>query len=304
MTSVIGLESPLLAVLACLGFSRKNQHSAFGDFCNTIGPKRTSRRWRFLSGRSNSSKILRGIEDDRRWHTIATPKIVGPISEIRRLRHEHTDRLLTLLAILLALEMFVFAPLQAVGVFIFHGFAIAALLAIIGGMLIISHSSKALAVMSVCFAANVVVFFIRLFYQSHYNLYVLAAAWLAIAITLGAIVSIAVFRRGRVTYHRIIGAMLLYLLVALAFATLFTFVGLSLPDAFKGITFEDNSALANSVFYLSFVTLTSTGYGDIVPLHPIARSLCNIESVIGQLYPATLLARLVTLELRQALSSS
>jgi len=83
------------------------------------------------------------------------------------------------------------------------------------------------------------------------------------------------------------------------FGSLFTLVGLSVPDAFKGITFEDNPAFANSVFYLSFVTLTSTGYGDIVPLHPIARSLCNLESVIGQLYPATLLARLVTLELRQ-----
>jgi hypothetical protein len=43
------------------------------------------------------------------------------------------------------------------------------------------------------------------------------------------------------------------------------------------------------------VTLTSTGYGEIVPVHPFARSLCNIEGVIGQLYPATLLARLVSL---------
>jgi hypothetical protein len=41
VTSVIGLESPLLAVLACLGFSRKNQPSAFSDFCNTIGQKQT-----------------------------------------------------------------------------------------------------------------------------------------------------------------------------------------------------------------------------------------------------------------------
>jgi hypothetical protein len=46
------------------------------------------------------------------------------------------------------------------------------------------------------------------------------------------------------------------------------------------------------------VTLTTTGYGDIVPLHPYARSLANIEAVIGQLYPATLVARLVTLELK------
>jgi hypothetical protein len=60
-----------------------------------------------------------------------------------------------------------------------------------------------------------------------------------------------------------------------------------------------NAALANSVFYLSFVTLTSTGYGDIVPVHPIARTLCILETVIGQLYPATLLVRIVTLEMRQ-----
>jgi hypothetical protein len=194
---------------------------------------------------------------------------VDPISELRRLRRAHTDRLLTLLAALLLIEIFVFAPLQALGVFIFQGFGIAALLAIIGAMLVISDSPKVLAVMSVCFAANVVVFLVRLFYSWPYNLYLLAAAWrLAISITLGAVVAVAVFRRGRVTYHRVIGAVLLYLLIAVGFATLFTFVGLLLPEAFKGITFEDNPALANSVFYLSFVTLTSTGYGDVVPVHP------------------------------------
>ena len=106
------------------------------------------------------------------------------------------------------------------------------------------------------------------------------------------------FGAGRITYHRIVGAILLYLLIAVAFAAMFAFVGLSIPDAFKGIAFEDDAALASSLFYLSFVTLTSTGYGDIVPVHPLARSLCNIESIIGQLYPATILARLVTLELR------
>jgi hypothetical protein len=107
-----------------------------------------------------------------------------------------------------------------------------------------------------------------------------------------------VFRRGRVTYHRIVGAVLLYLLIAIGFAALFAFVGLSIPNAFKGVVFEDDARLASELFYLSFVTLTTTGYGDIVPLHPLARSLCNIEAIVGQLYPATLLARLVTLELR------
>jgi len=229
-----------------------------------------------------------------------TPALVDPTGDMRRLRQKYRDRLLTLLTILLILTIFVFAPLQAVDVFIFRGFAIAILLAIIGGMLIISDNPLALVVMAVCLIANIVVFLVRLLYPPWpYNLYVLASAWLVIAITLGIVVAQAVFRRGRITYHRIVGAILLYLLIAVVFGSLFTLVGLSIPDAFKGLSFEDSPAIANSVFYLSFVTLTSTGYGDIVPMHPIARSLCNLESVIGQLYPATLLARLVTLELRQ-----
>jgi hypothetical protein len=39
------------------------------------------------------------------------------------------------------------------------------------------------------------------------------------------------------------------------------------------------------------------GYGDITPLHPMARDIANLEAVLGQLYPATLLARLVSLEI-------
>jgi hypothetical protein len=59
------------------------------------------------------------------------------------------------------------------------------------------------------------------------------------------------------------------------------------------------------LLYFSFSTLTTAGFGDITPLNPLARNLANLESVIGQLFPATLLARLVSLELehrRQAKS--
>jgi hypothetical protein len=221
------------------------------------------------------------------------------VSDIQNLRRKYSDWLLTLLTALLVLMIFVFAPLQAMGVFAFQGFAIAGLLVAIGGVIILSANRIALALMCGAVVANVAVFVLRLFQPPWaYNLHLLAAAWLIIAITLGTIVSSAVFRRGRVTYHRIVGAVLLYLLIAVGFAALFAFVGLSIPHAFKGVAFEDDAALASELFYLSFVTLTTTGYGDIVPLHPVARSLCNIEAIVGQLYPATLLARLVTLELQ------
>ena len=215
-----------------------------------------------------------------------------------RLPLNNRDWLLTFLTVVLTLMIFVFAPLQAAGVFLFQTFAIAGLLVIIGGALIISSNPLAVGLMSMALIANFAVFFFRLYYPWPYNLHMLAGAWLIISVALGIVVAKQVFGAGRTTYHRVVGAILLYLLIAVAFATLIAFVGLSIPEAFKGIAFEDNSALASSLFYLSFVTLTSTGFGDIVPVHPLARSLSNFESVIGQLYPATILARLVTLELR------
>jgi len=252
-----------------------------------------------VRARSVGGKMSRVIKDNRHLHVVRyAEEAVETLSEIRRIRRRYTDRLLTLLAVLLALHMFVFAPLHAMGLFAFQGFTLVALVGIVVAMIVISDNPACIAVMSFCLAANGVVFLLRLLYPPWpYNIYLIATAWFAISVTLGFVVAGAVFRPGRITYHRIIGAILLYLLIALAFATLFVFVGISIPNAFKDLTFEDNSALASAVYYLSLVTLTSTGYGDIVPLHPIARSLCNIESIIGQLYPATLLARLVTLEM-------
>jgi Ion channel len=111
------------------------------------------------------------------------------------------------------------------------------------------------------------------------------------------VVARAVFASGRVTYHRIIGGVLLYLTIGLTFVALFGFVVLLVPKTFNNLgSVQGNFAIGNLI-YFSFVTLTTIGYGDIVPVHPYARGLANVEAIIGQLYPATLLARLVTLEL-------
>jgi hypothetical protein len=124
---------------------------------------------------------------------------------------------------------------------------------------------------------------------------------------LGGVIAGAVFGPGRVTWHRIQGGVALYLIVALFFAHLYGLLTELVPDAFSGTTGLNAHTAglnAHAVFYrgrllyFSLVTLTTTGYGDIVPLHSVARSLATLEAVVGQLYPATLLARLVTLELQ------
>ena len=86
--------------------------------------------------------------------------------------------------------------------------------------------------------------------------------------------------------------------IALTLARLFAFAGLLLTDAFAGLAMVDTPALASNLIYFSFVTLTSTGYGDIVPVHPIARSLCNVRDHHRPALSGDLAgARLVTLEL-------
>jgi len=60
---------------------------------------------------------------------------------------------------------------------------------------------------------------------------------------------------------------------------------------------QDIHSRAASFLYFSVVTLTTVGFGDIAAVHPVARSLVMVEALIGQLYPAILLARLVTLQM-------
>ena len=55
-----------------------------------------------------------------------------------------------------------------------------------------------------------------------------------------------------------------------------------------------DAGIANWI-YFSFVTLTTVGYGDITPVARAARSIAMLEALTGQLYPAIIIARLVSL---------
>ncbi len=219
------------------------------------------------------------------------------MKRVHRLQQKYGDALLTSLTVQLLLMMFLIAPLRADGVVGMEALALVLIVGLTLNSLVLSGNLVTFVMMLVAFGMNVAAVVRRVDMPSIANIDLLAGGWLILTLTLGWIVVHAVFGPGRVNYHRVIGAILLYLLIALAFVPLFAFLGLVIPGAFRGLAMEDSPSLASSLVYFSFVTLTSTGYGDIVPVHPIARSLCNIETIIGQLYPATLLARLVTLEL-------
>jgi hypothetical protein len=110
----------------------------------------------------------------------------------------------------------------------------------------------------------------------------------------------AVLAPGEITRHRVLGAVALYLGLGMAFAGAYRLVWELAPGSLANVSSGNEPLHAySSILYFSFVTLTSVGYGDIVPVQPFARALSNLEAIIGQLYPATLLARLVTLELER-----
>jgi hypothetical protein len=104
------------------------------------------------------------------------------------------------------------------------------------------------------------------------------------------------FREGPVTLHRVQGAVAAYLLLGFAWANAYWLVLMARPEAFR---FPDANADRLSLFYYSFVTLATLGYGDITPVLPAARSLAVAEALVGQLFPAVLIARLVSLEIAE-----
>jgi ion channel len=216
----------------------------------------------------------------------------------RLLRHRLAEPLLTALTVMLAIILFVVAPLQAAGIVAAHNFGIAFGLVLVAAVFMVSESWTAVVAILISLALIAVATILRLRQPSLIDVYLDATAWMITAVTLGLVVARAVFSFGVVNYHRVIGAILLYLDIGVVFVALFCFVALGAPNAFNGLgPLQDNLSVAANLIYFSFVTLTTVGYGDIVPVHPFARGLTNIEAIIGQLYPATLLARLVTLEI-------
>jgi len=108
------------------------------------------------------------------------------------------------------------------------------------------------------------------------------------------------FRPGPVSAHRVMGGVAAYLLIGLTWAFGYKLLMEERPDAIHFQTFVGGipTAEPSRLIYFSFSTLTSLGYGDASQVHRIARSLTTAEALIGQLYPAILIATLVGLSLQ------
>lgn len=111
----------------------------------------------------------------------------------------------------------------------------------------------------------------------------------------------SLIRTDRVSQDTIVGGICVYLLVGLCFAMVFILMTDFNPGALlQGEhaiirSASDPSAHATTLLYFSFVTLTTLGYGDVMPQGDMARMFAVAEALIGQLYLVIFLARLVAL---------
>ncbi|MET0277519.1 MAG: ion channel [Pseudorhodoplanes sp.] len=101
---------------------------------------------------------------------------------------------------------------------------------------------------------------------------------------------------------RVHAALSVYILLAMAWAGAYGMIEVMAPGSFSiPAEFGHNPSdpqgmnLLASMFHLSMATLTSTGYGDITPVAPFARSLAALEQLIGVFYIAVLISRLIGL---------
>jgi hypothetical protein len=119
---------------------------------------------------------------------------------------------------------------------------------------------------------------------------------------LAAILLAEVLAKGHVSSMRIQGAIAVYLLLGIAWAHAYHLVNVANPHAFVVQTGTPTSP--SEWVYYSFTTLTTLGYGDILPVTRISRMLCVAESLTGQLYLAVLIARLVAIHVSESFSSN
>jgi len=115
----------------------------------------------------------------------------------------------------------------------------------------------------------------------------LVAMWMSVARILNV---------QQVTAKLITASVGLYLLAGITWAIAFHAIEMITPGSF-GIPGVEQRATAADLYYFSFVTLTTLGYGDISPATPFARSLAVLEATFGQVFLVALLGRLVSLQL-------
>ena len=103
----------------------------------------------------------------------------------------------------------------------------------------------------------------------------------------------SIFAEREVTADMLCGAVISYLLLGIAWAGIYAFIMLLDPNALSVSSGNSDHGVGSALLYFSFVTLTTLGYGDILPLSEMARTVAFLEAVTGVMFAAIFVAALV-----------
>jgi hypothetical protein len=172
-------------------------------------------------------------------------------------------------------------------------------LLLLSGIGVVARTHAWFRVLGVIAVVAIAVRILAIFLPIREALVARAGTSLVFCALLAFVVGERVLRHGPINHYRIQGAIAAYLLIGVIFALAYDLAYQLSPEAFRLVVEpRTESDLLAKLFYFSFSTLTTVGYGDITAVHPAARSLAMLEALLGQLFPAVLIARLVGLSIR------
>ena len=208
------------------------------------------------------------------------------------------ERSLTAMLIFLLINVVVIYPLSAAGIGGHLVFGIGFGLLLVSGIAATATNTAVLVVFSIFAVVSAIIHWMRYVDPTPALQLADISASLVSAALLSVILLVQVFREGEVTSARVQGAVAVYLLLAMTWAFAYALVATLDANAFQEtVAVNPTEVDSHRYMYFSFVTLTTLGLDDILPMSPMARLLVILESIVGQLFPVLLIARLVSLEL-------
>ena len=214
------------------------------------------------------------------------------------------DEGLHALLVILVIIIFIIYPLQARGLSDLMLTKIFLTVLTAAGVWAVSKNRKQLAIVVAISVMNLAFQWYRTVSQESWVIISSLVLTFAFEAILAIFILLRTLAPGPVNLFRIEGSVVVYLLIGVLFATLYSLIFAIDSTAFNIPNHPQNLESWQATFmYFSFITLTTIGYGDIQPALPLAQSAAMMEGLIGQLFPAILIARLVSQSLQETKSS-
>jgi Ion channel len=206
---------------------------------------------------------------------------------------------LTLVSISLGVLIFVIFPMRQIGLSGRFFLDVVMVTLMISGALVVQQKRMVTIVTIAIVAIGGSVLWAARFYPSPFLRHLSSVLSIVIPLLYVRIVLLVMFRQGPVSWSRIQGGICAYLLVGMAWASAFDLVEQLHPGSFHFVSAPtDPDQLTSKLIYFSFATLTTVGFGDVLPVNPFARSLAIFEAIVGQLFPAILIGALVAMAMQ------